>query len=145
MIQGKNSSNLDEKDYKLLELLRRDSRLSYAKLAAELGLSESAVRKRIARLKRLGVIKRFTIDYEAPGEVTALILVKTQPPTPVPEVSKRIVAYSYVDKVFEVTGEYDIVVMARASSTRDINKIIDAIRSIKGVSETYTMVVLRIY
>ena len=136
---------IDEKDYKLLELLRRDARAPYSRLAAELKMSESAVRKRIAKLRRLGVIKRFTIEYDLPGEVIALVLVKTQPPTNLPEISKRIMEYPHVDKVFEVTGEYDIVVFARARSTRDINNIIDYIRSIRGVMSTYTMIVLRSY
>jgi DNA-binding Lrp family transcriptional regulator len=142
---GGEGLRIDEKDYKLIELLKRDARMPYSQLAAELGISESAVRKRIAKLKRLGVIRRFTIDYELPGEVIALILVKTQPPTETPKVSRRILAYPHVEKVFEVTGEYDIVVIARARSPRDINSIIDYIRSIEGVAGTYTMIVLRNY
>ena len=121
---------LDEKDYKLLELLRRDARAPYSRLAEELGISESAVRKRIARLKKLGVIKRFTLEYDVPDEVIALVLVRTQPPVQVPEVSRKIIEHSHVDRVYEVTGEYDIVVIARARSTKDINNIIDYIRSI---------------
>lgn len=138
-------AKIDDKDYRLIELLKRNARMSYSQLAAELGISESAVRKRIAKLRRLGVIRRFTIDYELPGEIIALILVKTQPPTEMPEVSRKIMAYPHVDKVFEVTGEYDIVVIARARSAKDINDIIDYIRGIRGVVSTYTMIVLRSY
>ncbi len=136
---------LDRKDYKLLELLRRNARASYATLAKSLGLSESAVRKRIAKLTRLGVIKRFTIDYEVPGEIMALILVKTQPPIQTPEVSKKILENHMVDRVYEVTGEYDIVAVARARDASEINSIIEYIRSIPGVMSTYTMIVLRSY
>lgn len=136
---------LDEKDYRLLELLRRDARAPYSRLAEELGISESAVRKRIARLRKLGVIKRFTLEYDLPDEVIALVLVRTQPPIQAPEVSRKIMEHSHVDRVYEVTGEYDIVVIARARSTKDINEIIDYIRSIKGVVGTYTMIVLRSY
>ncbi len=139
------SAQLDERDYKLLELLRRDGRASYAKLARELGVTESAVRKRIARLKRLGVIRRFTLEYQAPGEVMAVILVKVQPPVQTPEISRRIMENTMVDRVYEVTGEYDIVVMARARSTDDLNNIIEYIRGIQGVTSTYTMIVLRSY
>ena len=139
------SAQLDERDYKLLELLRRDGRASYARLARELGVTESAVRKRIARLKRLGVIRRFTLEYQAPGEVMAVILVKVQPPVQTPEISRRIMENTMVDRVYEVTGEYDIVVMARARSTDDLNNIIEYIRGIQGVTSTYTMIVLRSY
>ncbi len=144
-MSGEREVRLDDKDYKLLELLRRNAREPYSSLARELGLSESAVRKRIARLIKLGVIKRFTIDYDAPGELTAIILVKTQPPVQTYEVSKRILEHERVDRVYEVTGEYDIVVVARARLIKDINEIIDFIRGIRGVAGTYTMIVLRSY
>lgn len=136
---------LDQKDYKLLELLRQNARESYAALAAQLGISESAVRKRIMKLRKLGVIKKFTIDYDVPGEVVALILVKTRPPVQAPEVSRKIMQNKMVEKVYEVTGEYDILVIARARSSQGINNIIDYIRSIDGVQGTYTMIVLRSY
>lgn len=136
---------LDRKDYKLLELLGRNARASYATLARSLGLSESAVRKRITKLTKLGVIKRFTIDYEVPGEIMALILVKTQPPIQTPEVSRKILENQMVDRVYEVTGEYDIVAVARARDASEINSIIEYIRSIPGVMSTYTMIVLRSY
>ncbi|MEB3780237.1 MAG: Lrp/AsnC family transcriptional regulator [Desulfurococcales archaeon] len=138
-------ASLDSKDLRLLDILKLDGRAPYSRLAAELNISESAVRKRIARLKKLGIIKRFTVEYEIPGEATAIILVKTQPPTPTPEVSRAIIRYRHVDKVYEITGEYDILVVVRASSILDINNIIDYIRSIKGVVGTQTSIVLRSY
>lgn len=138
-------ARLDESDYKLLGILKMNGRAPYSLLARELGVTESAVRKRIRKLQKMGVIKRFTIDYELPGELRALILVKTQPPVPVPEVSRRILENVNIDRVMEVTGEYDIVVMARASSMGEVNSLIDYIRSIRGVAGTYTMMVLRSY
>ena len=139
------SERLDDKDYKLIELLRRDSRTPISKLASELGLSESAVRKRLQKLISMGVIKRFTLEYEIEGEIKAIILVKTQPPTPVPNVSKRILENPSVEAVMEVTGEYDIVAIVKARDVKAVNEIIDYIRGIEGVAGTYTMIVLRSY
>jgi Lrp/AsnC family transcriptional regulator of lysine biosynthesis len=134
---------IDDLDLKLLQLLKENARMSYSKLARELGISESAVRKRISKLLKSKVIKKITIEYELENEVKAIILVKTQPPTPVPEVSKNIMKIPGIDIVYEVTGEYDIIVVARATGVDMINKFIDEIRSIPGVVSTYTMIVLR--
>ncbi|MCC6016398.1 MAG: Lrp/AsnC family transcriptional regulator [Desulfurococcaceae archaeon] len=134
---------IDELDLKLLQLLKENARMSYSKLAKELGISESAVRKRISKLIKNGIIKKITIEYELENEIKAVILVKTQPPTPVPEVSKNIKNIPGIDIVYEVTGEYDIIAVARASGVDMINKFIDEIRSIPGVVSTYTMIVLR--
>ncbi|MDK6029138.1 HTH-type transcriptional regulator LysM [Ignisphaera sp. 4213-co] len=134
---------LDDLDLKLLKLLKENARTPYSKLAKELGISESAVRKRISRLIKSGIIKKITIEYELINEIKAIILVKTQPPVPVPEVSKNILKIPGVEIVYELTGEYDILVIVRASGIEMINKFIDEIRSIPGVTSTYTMVVLR--
>ncbi|BAF34792.1 HTH-type transcriptional regulator LysM [Aeropyrum pernix K1] len=134
---------LDEKDLKLLSILKRNSRASYSYIARELGITESAVRKRIKRLVRLGVVRRFTLEYRIPGSFTAVILVRTNNAKPVPQVAERIAAYMHVEKVMEVTGDYDIIAIATAQDIEDINRLIDYIRGIEGVHSTYTMIVLR--
>ncbi|MEM0027759.1 MAG: HTH-type transcriptional regulator LysM [Ignisphaera sp.] len=134
---------LDDLDLKLLKLLKENARTPYSRLAKELGISESAVRKRISKLVKTGIIKKMTIEYELENEVKAIILVKTQPPIPVPEVSKNILKIPGVEAVYELTGEYDILAIIRASGVEMINKFIDEIRTIPGVISTYTMIVLR--
>lgn len=134
---------VDELDLKLLHLLKENARMPYSRLARELGISESAVRKRISKLVKAGVIRKMTIEYDLKDEIKAIVLVKTQPPTPVPEISKNIKKILGVDAVYEVTGEYDVVVVLRAPGVDMINKFIDEIRSIQGVMSTYTMIVLR--
>ncbi|GBF08663.1 HTH-type transcriptional regulator LysM, partial [Aeropyrum pernix] len=74
---------------------------------------------------------------------TAVILVRTNNAKPVPQVAERIAAYMYVEKVMEVTGDYDIIAIATAQDIEDINRLIDYIRGIEGVHSTYTMIVLR--
>jgi DNA-binding Lrp family transcriptional regulator len=101
------------------------------------------VRKRIARLRRAGIIKRFTIDYTLPHEVRAIILVKTTPPTPVPEVARRIAAIEGVDTAYEVTGEIDIVAVVTRQDIEGINDVIDRIRNVEGVVSSNTMIILK--
>ena len=134
---------LDETDYKLLRLLRENARMSYSRLAQELGLSESAVRKRLSKLIKMGVIKKFTIIYDTGNEIRAFILVRTQPPVSVPEVSEKMLKLEHVEAVYEVTGDYDILVVVRGETIEDVNKTIDYIRAIPGVAATNSMIVLR--
>lgn len=134
---------LDEVDIKIISLLRENARTPYTEMAKELKLSESAIRKRINRLAKSGVIRRFTIDYSISNEIRAIILVKTQPPTPVPEVSKNLIKVTCTDRLYEITGEYDIVVVGVTTDIPNLNKCIDEIRNTKGVASTNSMVVLR--
>ena len=134
---------LDSKDQTLLQLLSENSRMPYSRLAEELGLSEAAVRKRIQKLIKLGIIRKFTLEYSTGSEVEALILTKVSPPKPVPEVAKQVKMITDVVKVYEIAGIYDIVAYVRSTSIAGINRVIDKIRAIKGVAETNTMMILR--
>ncbi|MGB9719460.1 MAG: Lrp/AsnC family transcriptional regulator [Candidatus Anstonellales archaeon] len=53
---------LDEKDMRILKMLRENSKTSLKNMAQELGMSETAVKKRVENLKRKGVIRRFTVE-----------------------------------------------------------------------------------
>ncbi|MHC1601003.1 MAG: Lrp/AsnC family transcriptional regulator [Candidatus Nezhaarchaeales archaeon] len=55
---------MDEKDLKILSLLARNSQLSLAKIGEQVGLSAEAVRRRIERMVKDGIIKRFTIEVD---------------------------------------------------------------------------------
>ncbi len=138
-------ANIDQLDLQLLKLLKMNARMSYARLAEELGISESAVRKRIRKLINAGVIKRFTIEYELGNEVRAAVLVKTVPPKPVPEISREIINIEGVDIVYEITGENDILVLLRAPNIEVINRCVDKIRSVEGVASTNTMIIMRVW
>ncbi len=52
---------MDEKDKKIIEILLQDSRTSYTEIAKKLGISDTAVRKRIRNLEKNGIIKGYTI------------------------------------------------------------------------------------
>ncbi|EWG07402.1 MAG: asnC family transcriptional regulator [Candidatus Aramenus sulfurataquae] len=137
------SSKVDDKDLKILEFLKKNARTPYTIIAKELKISEAAVRKRIEKLIRQDVIKRFTIEYELENEVKAIVMVKSTPQIPTPEISKKIVKISGVETVYETTGDYDIIVIVRGINIASINKTIDEIRSIQGVVGTNSTIILR--
>ena len=137
--------DIDENDMKILEILRKNARTPYTSIAKELKVSEAAVRKRIERLIRIGVIKRFTIDYELENEIRAIVMVKTNPQIPTPEISKKIIKISGVEAVYETTGDYDILALIRGTNISSINKTIDDIRSLQGVISTNSTIVLRVW
>ncbi len=134
---------IDEVDRKIIEILRRNARTPYTIIAKELGVSEAAIRKRIDKLIKKGVIKRFTVDVELEDEVKSVVFVKVAPPYPVPEISRKIRNVPGVDIVYEVTGDYDIMAIIKGNSIAQVNKSIDMIRSIEGVAGTNSLIILR--
>jgi DNA-binding Lrp family transcriptional regulator len=134
---------MDEVDKKLLELLKHDARLSFVDLGSNVGLSEAAVRRRVKRLQELNIIKRFTIDIEVGQAASALTLVAVAPSTPTNDVSARIKAFPAVQRVYEITGQYDIAVLITGTNIAEVNGSIDQIRRADGVATTNTIIILR--
>ncbi|OYT52009.1 MAG: AsnC family transcriptional regulator [Desulfurococcales archaeon ex4484_217_2] len=137
-------SFMDDVDREIIEILKRNARTPYTTIAKKLGLSEAAIRKRINKLLRQGVIKRFTIEYSLRNEIKAVVLVKTSPQVPVFKISKEIANLQGVDHVYEITGEYDVLAVIRASNVLALDSIINSIRNIDGVSGTNTMIILNV-
>ncbi|OYT59024.1 MAG: AsnC family transcriptional regulator [Desulfurococcales archaeon ex4484_217_1] len=137
-------SLIDDIDREIIEVLKRNSRTPYTTIAKKLGLSEAAVRKRVSKLLKQGVIKRFTIEYALQNEIKAVVLVKTSPQVPVFKISKEIANLQGVDHVYEITGEHDVLAVIRADNVLALDSIINSIRNIDGVSDTNTMIILNI-
>ena len=52
---------INEKDLEIIKLMRENSRIPYTELAKRVGISDVAVIKRIKKLERRGIIKKYTI------------------------------------------------------------------------------------
>jgi Lrp/AsnC family transcriptional regulator of lysine biosynthesis len=128
---------MDEIDNKILEILKQNPREKYVRIAKKIGLSEGTVRRRIKKMLEDGIIKRFTIELSL--ETEGIVLVKTNP-IKTKEIVEKIKKVS--DKVFEVSGDYDIAVLIQASTIDELNKKVDYIRGISGVLNTNTLIKL---
>ncbi|MEM3054275.1 MAG: Lrp/AsnC family transcriptional regulator [Candidatus Bathyarchaeia archaeon] len=133
---------MDEIDKKIIQILRQDGRASYKNIGKKVGLSEGAVRIRIKKLMESGVIKKFTIETGLSGGAEALSLISVSPSIPTSKISAILRETPNIKEVYEVTGEYDIVVIISAADITQVNECVEKIRKIEGVLNTNTMIVL---
>lgn len=134
---------VDKVDEKILSLLEDNSRMSYVDIARSVNLSEGAVRNRVQNLLDQGVIKRFTIERGVGVALRALTMIAVNPSVPTIDVSRLVQALDGVERLYEVTGEYDIVMVSGSANIEGINGVIEEIRMIPGVEKTNTIIVLR--
>jgi len=134
---------MDEKDRKIIKLLKDDARAGYGEIGAKVGLSEGAVRKRIKTLSDEGVIRKFTVKIGVAEGAQAITLLAINPAHPTQEVSKKIQAILNVETTYEVSGEYDIVAVISGMNMTEVNECIEKIRTVDGIMKTNTMIVLR--
>ena len=136
--------NLDEIDERLLTLLRDDARQTIAQLAKELGISRGQVYSRLARLEEDNIVAGYTVRLGqafAAGRVRAHMMIKTLPRFH-REVEQALAAFSLVQAIHAISGEYDIIAMLEAEDGAQLNELIDEIGLLDGVERTTTSVIL---
>lgn len=140
---------LDEKDYKILEVLKNHSNWGTNQISKKTKVPITTVHNRIKKLKGLGIIKNFTIniDYEKLGKpIKAYVLITAnQDKTHTQEkIAQKIKSVENVISADIVTGTTDILATIKTNSINTLNEIIThKIRNIEGVDKTQTVIVLK--
>jgi Lrp/AsnC family transcriptional regulator for asnA, asnC and gidA len=137
------SNDLNSIDEKIIRLLQIDSRKPFVEIAKQIGLSESAVRRRVKNLLENNTIKRFTLELNSRGRTSAITLISVSSTADTSIVSAALMNLKGVVVIYEITGQYDIAAIISASSVIEINRCIDDVRRIDGVSDTNTVIVLK--
>ena len=120
---------LDELDRNILNELIEDSRLSYRQIAKKLGVSVATVMHRVNILEKDKVIKRNTsiLDYEKLGyDIEVLIDVRIAKGK-LMEVERKIAVNPNVFAVYDTTGDFDAVILARFHNRRNMDSFLKKI------------------
>lgn len=137
---------MDDLDLRIIALLNQDARKSYRDIAREVGASISTVSNRIRKLESEGVITGYAplVDESKLGfDVLAVVGVKIHKGKLL-EVQRRIAKDDRVTHVFDVTGEWDCILVVRLRSTRELDGFIKRLGGMEYVENTYTQVVLNV-
>ncbi|AQZ70819.1 Transcriptional regulator, AsnC family [[Actinomadura] parvosata subsp. kistnae] len=136
---------LDEIDHRVLRLLREDGRRTFSEMAECIGLSVAAVKRRVDRLKELGVITGFTvqIDYAKLGwGIEAFTELRYPGTTPVAEIIRTATDVPEVQAVFTIAGDPDALIHVRVRDLGHLQQVIDRLRRAGDVTGTKTLLVL---
>jgi Lrp/AsnC family transcriptional regulator for asnA, asnC and gidA len=133
---------LDNLDWQILSILKKDARTSYVNIAKSLKFSEGMIRQRVKKLVAASVIKKFTVVTATHG-LKAIIDVGVVVNVHTTEIANKIKQISGVEYVYEVSGDQDIVVIVDVENALKLNDVIEEIRSMKNVQNTETKLILR--
>lgn len=135
---------LDEADHAILRALNSDARKSYRDLSKELGLALSTVSSRVKRLEELGYITGYVpvIDAVKLGfDLVVIVGVKITHGRLL-EAQKRIAKAPRVFGVYDVTGEWDSIILARFRDRAELNDFVKELLALPYVERTSTQLVL---
>ena len=137
---------LDDLDVAILRRLNQDARKSFRDIARDLEVSISTVSNRVKRLESEGIILGYAplLDEKKLGyDVLAVIGIRISKGKLL-EVQRKIAREDKVIEVYDVTGEYDSVVIARLRNTKELDAFIKRLVAMDNVERTYTQVVLNV-
>ena len=136
---------MDDVDRKILRELQRDSRMSFTRIAQKIGVSTATVSERVKRLMNSGIICGYTtiLNTSEMGMVTLIAKIKTRQGYSVENVGKEIAAMRESCCVHHVTGEFDLVVIAKCTGYDRCGGIIEELKRIEGVESVDAELVLK--
>jgi Lrp/AsnC family transcriptional regulator for asnA, asnC and gidA len=138
-------ADLDDADKALVELLQHDGRLPYARLAAQVGLSEAAVRQRVQRLIEHKVVQIVAVTDPLTLGFRRQAMVGVKIEGDIIAVSDALAAIAEVDYVVCTSGSFDLLFeMVCEDDEHLLTLLNDRVRTIPGVRSTETFMYLRL-
>ena len=138
------STDLDDLDRQVLQLLAEDGRRSYTDLAKDTGLSTSAVHQRVRRLEQRGAITGYSAQVDpltAGLPLTAFVSVSPIDPAAPDDAPDRLAHLSAIEACHSVAGDESYILKVRVSDPAALEALLQDIRAAAQV-RTRTTVVL---
>ncbi len=136
---------LDDLSKAIIEQLQQDGRRPYAAIADAVGLSEAAVRQRVSRLVKTGVVQIVAVTDPLQVGFTRQAMVGIRADGNVGLVVAALVAVPEVDYVVQTAGSFDILAEVVCEDDDHLLALLnEQIRSIPGVRSSETFVYLKL-
>jgi DNA-binding Lrp family transcriptional regulator len=136
---------MDAIDQQIVALLRENARRSFQDIGKRVSLSAPAVKRRVDRLERDGVIRGYsaTLDPAAFGWNThAFVELFCEGRMSGAEVRDAVAEHPEVEGAYTIAGAPSAIIHVRAADTQHLELALERIRETPGVLRTQTQVVL---
>ncbi|MBW3012468.1 Lrp/AsnC family transcriptional regulator [Candidatus Woesearchaeota archaeon] len=135
---------IDDLDRKILNVMLDNSRQSLREIAKKTGVSVVTVLKRVNALEKEGVIKAYTteLNYEKLGYDVSVVIHLRIAKGKLFEVEKKIAIDPHVFAVYDVTGDFDALVIAKFKNRRAMDMFLKKVQSYPFVERTETDLIL---
>jgi DNA-binding Lrp family transcriptional regulator len=136
---------VDDTDRAILDLLSENARRPLREIADAVGLTVAPVQRRIARLERLGVIERYTVQVNhgrIAGGIEAMTELHFADDLDLAQIMEFVAQIPEVEEVLTLAGDPDALVRIRVQGVEDLRRVVSSLRSGNAIAGTKTLVVL---
>ncbi|MGO4392268.1 Lrp/AsnC family transcriptional regulator [Variovorax sp. M-6] len=140
----------DKIDLAILRVLREDSRKTLQEIGAAVGLSPTSCWTRIKKLESQGVIKRYTVDLDAPSlgyhdSVIVQLTLESHTDETLYEFGRVLATIPEIQEAYLVSGDYDYYIRIAVRDTRDYERLLrEKLYKIPGIRHSKSHFVLRV-
>ena len=141
-------TNIDDLDKKILRALGADARLSIEKISELVNLSATPVRRRIRRLEKEGVIRRYTIDVDLNKcgyrqQLFVFIKLQQRDQATIADFESKVLDLPEVTSCSLVSGPHDYILTLRHKDMDTYNRFLrEVLSELPGVFGIETSVVI---
>ena len=136
---------IDDVAKAIIEQLQEDGRRSYAAVGKAVGLSEAAVRQRVARMQEAGVIQVVAVTDPLQLGFRRQAMVGVRADGDVVALADALAEMTEVDYVVITAGSFDVLVEAVCEDDDHLLELVGRrIRALPGVRSTETFVYMKL-
>ena len=141
-----NGKNLEDIDFEILKILGQDGRETYHSISKKLDKSPVTIKRHVNELEVAGIIKNYgaTIDYEKVGFTIVAVIELTTSKGKMIEMEKKVAENPNVFAVYDITGTYDALILARFKDRSELSAMIKDIHKFPEVERTNTHLILNV-
>jgi Lrp/AsnC family transcriptional regulator for asnA, asnC and gidA len=118
-------------------MLKENARIPYVQIARRIGISETAVRKRIRKMEENGIIKRYTIEIDPKKvgfEIDAFIGIDTKPEKYISTIEK-LNQMAEVISLSPSSGDHMILIECWFKNSAELSRFVRLIEKMDGVTK----------
>jgi Lrp/AsnC family transcriptional regulator for asnA, asnC and gidA len=140
------TARVDQVDRRIVAALQRDGRRPFTSIAKELGLSEAAVRQRVARLQAAGIMQVVAVADPMTLRYTAMAMVAISVDGSArKQVAEAVARLPEVSYLVLTAGSFDMLAEVVCEDNDHLLRLLsEDLAGIRGVRETETFMYLRL-
>ncbi len=137
---------IDNTDYKILEILRDDAKKPYTEVAKKVHVSQGTIHVRMSKMEEAGIIDKTTlkINYAKLGfDITAFIGIYLEKSALYEQVLSKLKEIPEITSIHYTTGNYSMFVKIYCRDTNHLKEVLhDKMQQVEGIERTETMISL---
>lgn len=136
---------LDDKDRAIIELLQADGRMPFTKVAAEVGLTEGAIRQRVQRLTDAGVMQIVAVTDPMSLGMRRVAMIGARVSGDAEATAASLSEMEEVEYLVATTGRYDLMFEVVADDDAHLLQLLSRLRSRDDILEAEAFVCLKLF